>query len=185
MLSLLDITVLNSEIFIIISFHFSETQVECLDAIHCKRGYICDTRSNSCIPEVSVLDISTNLSKDKDIKCPSGWEVVQINHKMVCRKICPYNWKDQTQLSCGAHQFCKEEFPNISMSNNLEDVTNKSNTSARFYCETPRCDENGQVRVNSFYGYVHKNFNMQKNVPPFITDFQALFLKFLIVLGRL
>ena len=133
-----------------IFYSISDNKRECLEDIHCKRGYICNPSSKSCTPDVSVPAFSINLNKENDLNCQDGWEVVEISNKMVCRKICPYNWKDATKFRCGVHQFCKEEFQNISISNSQEDKVIKSNNTARFYCETPRCDENDQVRVKMY-----------------------------------
>ena len=99
-----------------------------------------------CSTEVPEPQYSTSLNKENNLKCPEGDSVVQINQKLVCRKLCPHNWTRESELKCGAHEYCKEEFPDSSTSDGGGEW-NKTNSTNRFYCETPRCDENDQVRM--------------------------------------
>ena len=101
--------------------------------MQCRKDYICNTESRSCVKEKDIVKSNAN--------CPNGREKISLyegNYMrgFICRKMCPKNWRE-IKNPCGVHQYCKEEI--------VDDRVTKENKTTRFYCETPRCDAQGQV----------------------------------------
>ena len=96
---------------------------ECIDDIHCRKGFVCDSTSNK---KVSVGRCIKAPTLNPSESCPPGLHRVMLSPNISqCQKVC--FWGDEVH-DCGIHQYCDVE-----------------TIGTNGYCKVPRCDENGQV----------------------------------------
>ena len=102
---------------------------------------------------------------NSDGECPKGREKITSEfNKQVCRKICPENWKEKEkhgEYTCGVHQYCKEELIIVPFEN-IDSSKEKQNITKRHYCETPRCDVNGEVSMQIKGNEIMRNYQNYK-----------------------
>ena len=107
--------------------------------MHCKIGHICNHEVNGCIPVPPIMESSDDNWGAFESNCPFETAKIKIGDKTVCRKPCQPEGESN---DCGIHQYCKNEtIPQFSGHGFMSTMHLVSQS----YCETPRCDENGQV----------------------------------------
>ena len=108
---------------------------ECFEDAHCKRGYLCDSESNECVNESPLRTYPTYSGRMPSLlRCPPGRGKIQLGSQTVCRNMCHFGTSVIPASKWGIHQFCEEV-----------DTQTSSSNFTQSYCETARCDLNGQV----------------------------------------